>query len=508
MVTTAVTNITSPLSPPDGLVVPSPTDEELKQGYDDWNNSLANDVIPTHNDMIDTINQVVQEINLTEKTVESHREISESVSQETISTIATTTWSAGSYLKGQSVVYSDGNTYEALVNTSTVPTDSDDWSMTSIDIHNLSNAISRIMSPLVEIPMINHILPTRGNGAVTFDRNCTGTRVSNERVLETVPIDEPKMENGMLLSEGTSTNLELDGNNDVGTWDLNGLATATQTVTSVDGTLSAWLISNTDAPTNTTGSNNLRTSPFSLLLGEIATVSAWVRSTNGSQVNLRFASQTTDNQYANTTSQKWVRLSVTTTASIDNYPRPILYSSDGSPFEVCFIQSEKLPFATSYIPTSGTIITRIADKVTLSADGNIGRVDSDKTILIDFFPYQGMSLLGKTLFWVAGFNYNLLRINANNTSLRAYYGGNSDLVSINVYDGEKHRAFYRVKDGIASFGIDGIVTQTSTFTPQIDGVPSKIMIGLNASYLESFYGYLGNFRIYDFALTDDEIRLA
>ena len=72
-----------------------------------------------------------------------------------------------------------------------------------------------------------------------------------------------------------------------------------------------------------------------------------------------------------TATTEWQRFEHTVTITADSSFYPIQVSGlTGGDFEIYGAQVEELPYATSYIPTSGAIATRLADSVTGAGDAS------------------------------------------------------------------------------------------------------------------------------------------
>nr|WP_302981262.1 hypothetical protein [Plesiomonas shigelloides] len=196
---------------------------------------------------------------------------------------------------------------------------------------------------------------------VNFERSTTATYIDKSGVLRTAAINEPRFEKQGLLMEGQSTNL-ITNSSSVGS-NYNSNLTVTN---NPDGTKT---VSNNASSQNTSGTAGRRmfivgaqvqpntTYTFSMVcsgrhmliaygagLGETKSV------VSGSESGIGCASITV------TTGSSGGALSV------EIYGGTTSAHYDFPPFTFVGYQLEALPFASSYIPTNGTAVTRAADK--------------------------------------------------------------------------------------------------------------------------------------------------
>ncbi len=198
-----------------------------------------------------------------------------------------------------------------------------------------------------------------GNNLINFTRNSIGTYVGEDGLIKTAGVNEPRFEHDTVTGESLGLLVEESRTNRVsysvpGTgWSVTDAATiTTNAATSPDGTNSASLIyfPGSGVPivnTTTTVSSGSKT------------VSVWIRSVTGN-VTVRIGNSS-DYGANQTVGMSWTRIAYTCPSGSDSAG---IYVSDpvvGATFYAWGFQEEDGSFPTSYIPTSGSIVTRTAD---------------------------------------------------------------------------------------------------------------------------------------------------
>ena len=315
----------------------------------------------------------------------------------------------------------------------------------------------------------------------TFDRDSVATRVNKQGLIETVGADQPRIDylndsNGALKLEPSRTNYQPYSNN-LSVWGVVDVTVNSSYGLSPDGLNNSTLI------TEGTGSAQHRIVKGSPASSGIYTFSCFVRNKVGNrQAYIDMGAVTgffnfdTKTMYsaAGTTnveswSNDWYRISITSNSNITPSANYIgigknnteTFQGDGSSaIEFFAPQLEQGSYATSYIPTSGSAVTRLADVCSQTVpDGVIGQTEgtlflevaaltntpsndyitiSDGTnnnfvgisfytgtnrIIIDYIGggvpvYSAQTLSDITLF-------NKIAINYNGTSLKVFINGNN-----------------------------------------------------------------------------------
>ena len=228
------------------------------------------------------------------------------------------------------------------------------------------------------------IKPTDGSGDFTFARSTTGTRVNESGLIESVGVNAPRINysSGVpsLLLEPQRTNLirysEIFEGYSSGYWQTfdNG------TIETNYG-ISPQGIQNSTKIGTSGGSNDFVYNSITVSIGTVYTTSCYVKNIDATKSliygvhsdnnNLNWSGSqlvSIDNAEFEEVGNGWYRIWITSTAIISSNVFRI-YSdrnvSAGS-IEVYGFQVEAGAYATSYIPTSGTSVTRTIDAITNS----------------------------------------------------------------------------------------------------------------------------------------------
>ena len=230
----------------------------------------------------------------------------------------------------------------------------------------------------------------------TTTRNSIGTRVNKEGLIEVVGNDIPRIDytddsKGALLLEPQRTNSFpyssdftsfASASNGTGT---NPVITSNYSV-SPDGTQNADRIQfNRGSGTSSSDTSYVT---YGLSLGTIdATLSIYLKTNDGTtkDVTLRLGASLFD--YDVTITSNWQRFTLSGNTSVDRL-QILLYGNQNSQTAdiSCFgAQVEAGSYPTSYIPTQGSAVTRLADSCSQTVpDGVIGQTEGTMYAEIDF----------------------------------------------------------------------------------------------------------------------------
>ena len=351
----------------------------------------------------------------------------------------------------------------------------------------------------------------------TFSRDSTGTIVNKDGLIETVGIDEPRVDyldnaNGHLLLEPSRTNLILSSENISGAgWGRSGW-TLTNDFISPDGTNNAYSI------LRTTGASFAAT--LSLSANTTYTYSVYIKNVDATNIQLRVQNsagnssgtesncivfQVTDQ----TNTDDFVRITHTfNTGDAGSYGIFLGYYSAGE-YIVWGAQLEQGSYATSYIPTQGSIGTRVAE--TCSGAGNEQVFNDSEGVL-----FAEISALSETE------TFRDIRINdgsSNNRVAIRYSTTTNEIEAYVVSNGTETFKGEYVSQSTVSFNKIAIKYKNNDFSLWINGIEIVANQGKNgggtpvnlnninfSTSLFNFYGNTKQIKYFNQALTDAELQ--
>jgi hypothetical protein len=381
--------------------------------------------------------------------------------------------------------------------------------------------------------------PTDGSGDLTFTRASTATRVNAEGLIESVATGVPRIDYtgggcAKLLLEGQRTNL-MRNSEQLNSWLKLDISVTSNSTTSPDGTQNADTITATGA-----GSlSHLIYQNLAFTSGTAYTLSVFAKANTSDYIQLVFAGQLIANSYANfdlssgtiTASafltakienygNGWYRCSVSATAgaSLTNSQIVYLINSGTASRGQSFVQSgesvylwggsfENGSFPTSYIPTTTTAVTRLADAA--SKTGISSLINSTEGVL-----YAEISALADDL------TYRILSISDGTTAERIYiqYTNVTNTVAVVIKNGsttqanmgyalsdetELAKVAIKYKANDFALWVNGFEVGTDASGTTPTGLSELAFDdGGGANY---FYGNVQNLMVFPSALSDTEL---
>jgi len=357
----------------------------------------------------------------------------------------------------------------------------------------------------------------------TTTRNSIATRVNKEGLIEVVGNDVPRIDytdssEGVLLLEPQRTNL-IPHSEYFGSWGAYSAGTGSNPIitsnyaTSPDGNLNAARIQfNRGSGTTYADTSYI---DYGLSAGTIAaTLSVYLKTNDGStkDVTLRLGASIFD--YSVSVTPEWKRFILSGNTSVDRM-QILLYGNQNSQTAdlSCFgAQVEQGSYATSYIPTYGSTVTRQAD--TASGAGNSEVFNSEQgTLFVDLISSGGTTDGYISISDLTTNNRLAIRIGYNNSNQVSLFmvsnGGSSEFEefynvgSLGFRNFNKFALKYKVND--VSLFFNGFEVITISSAAMASGFKSLNFANATGG-TQPFYGKTKEIGYYDTILTDEELE--
>jgi len=411
-----------------------------------------------------------------------------------------------------------------------------------INKEEVQGAIGNINNPLLDLPLNNSLAMKQGVGSVEFTRSTTATYIDRYGILRTADVDEPRFEKDGLLIEGESTNLlipsNLNDNEDLGftrsaVVGLDGITdSAIRMTETTDENVQRRLRDTSLNSIDTSVGDRITSSVILKPYGDRTNICLLVDYNGSNMIEFRLSDNTIGAvSVPNETfisagieplEDGWYKLTVTLEIINTGYDIGVwvffsntygdgnsYYDGDGTSYIDFFgAQVEKLPFATSYIPTTDSAVTRGTDFCEVTFDGNMLNRKDNSTLMADYNIPSITEWAGGTIprgmIGIIGEEYRYLRVNGTSTmgvNGFGYFDAN------NVNDSFRYASID--SSSYAKGYINGVATNyNSSSSVSIIGTRAIRLGGVGHITTHPLFGHIKNFRIYDRALTEQEVRLA
>ncbi len=407
---------------------------------------------------------------------------------------------------------------------------------------NYALSVGKIMNPLLHLPLKNGFNMPFGTGSVTFTRSTTATYIDRYGIVQSAAINTPRFEKEGLLIEGASTN-KLTYSEEFDNWSKTQCTVSSNTTTAPDGTTTAdGIIANTSTgakyvyQNQSTASTQLSGSCF-MKAGDKQWGSLSIYLFDASDnilkngrcwFNLDTGEVGTENSctgFITELTDGWYRCSIvidkyTEGTVVDNGQLEIFTSNGDNDYSfvgddttintyIWGAQLEEFSHSTSYISTTSVAATRAAEDCYVDYEGNIPETLSDITFLLDYTSAKISTDYNQTCLYIGcSNNYIKLTKFSNNTYINFYYGYPST-VSITL-DSTKNclGLTYNKDNNKITVYLNGALQFRNTYSATIGDINSVINIGKSISSSAVGTLHISNFRIYDVALTEQEMRIA
>jgi hypothetical protein len=336
---------------------------------------------------------------------------------------------------------------------------------------------------------ISNLFLQRGIGVAAFTRSTIGT--FDDGLVKTAAIDAARFEANGVLIEGDSTNEALHNR------DFTNAAHVKTNITALKDAVGADGVTNSGSTLTATAANGTVFQTVTKLSAE-NTFSIDIRRKTGTGTieisddgGVGFTDIT-----SSINSSTYTRFQITTTQANPSFGVRIVTSGDE--IEVDYEQLEILPFASSRIETTTTSVTRARDNLSIDA-ANI------PVPTADYSWGATIDLLGDTttqdLLNVLGESFRVLRLSPQTILFHGSNNGVGDVIPDNT-----NQKIMSVKNSSVVKGYqDGI--ETISFTPSaVAGTKTDIRIGSFDTATNHMFGHIKNLKIYDVALTADQVK--
>jgi len=291
-----------------------------------------------------------------------------------------------------------------------------------------------------------------------------------------------------LLAEPQRTNL-ITYSEDFSQWIANGVSLDYNQGTSPDGLSNATRL-------HTLTDGNLYVASANTSFEN--TISFYVKSNNQSKDNFQLRLGGTTTNY--TATSDWVKYTYTTTpnstvAAIRNVP------SEDLDVLIYGAQLEEGSYATSYIPTDGSTVTRVQDQY--SKTGISDKINSEEGTLFVEMAALANDGTYRYVLLSDGATANMIQIRYSDVSnnIQALVYSSSVLQAFTSYTPTDttsfHKMAFKYKENDFALWVDGTEVGTAT-----SGIPP---INLSSLDFQSYFGKVKQLQVFKTALTDSEL---
>ena len=370
-------------------------------------------------------------------------------------------------------------------------------------VPEIGNAVrlDRDKNCLLHMPLKNSLSMPLGVGSATFARSTIGTYIDRYGVLQIAAIDEPRFEKNGFLIEGASTNNALHSA------DLANVAWAKTTATGVKDAIGRDGIASSASTLTATSGNATCLQNITIGSAEQTYSVAIKRKTGSGTVEITIDNGATwmdITAFLSTTD--WYEAEVTQTLANPTFGIRLVTSSDAVLVDAN--QTESLPFASSYIPTTTVPVARTAESLTLTIAGNIGLQADAGTIFCDIDIFGNIAATNQFGVSLRGETSRAIGIGGPGGLVGDW--GDATRLSSGIFpsvDEIFRLAIRHDGSGGIDLWVDGVELDSDIGSDVTDSLGSVIDIG-HGNGIGQLFGHISNVRIYDRALSDREMAVA
>jgi hypothetical protein len=347
----------------------------------------------------------------------------------------------------------------------------------------------------ISLPQTIYLTTGSSGGRVQFS-NTSGNEVTIDNVSVKEVTAYTTTDKGSFLLEPQSTNL-ITYSEDFTQWSaiMNPTVTLNQAI-SPDGTNNATLLEFDQTVTTSRIEVSIPTTGATDLV-----FSVWAKSVSGNDVSFGMeigsAGGLEQEKVATSEWKRFYRVG-STTGSVNVYPQIEALTTNNESIYIWGAQLEELPYATSYIPTNGGVVTRSAETCTksnLSTDGIFGGKEGTLFLHTTDMAVKLTSLNNLTPF-------RLYRQSGD--AYRFYYEPDFSWVGSNIdlsANGGELKIAFSISETDANVYVNGSLHASYTY---VNPMPSNLetwVWNTETKYKER----VKDLKIYDKALTDEEL---
>jgi len=363
----------------------------------------------------------------------------------------------------------------------------------------------------VGVGKLYSVLPSDGTGYFDFSRSGNATRINKQGLIETVSSNVPRLNYPLidgvvsgcpsLLLEPSRSNLfpysEDFENSD---WTKNAGTTITNNYAiSPDGTLNASRYLGT-------GASGLG-DKFTLSATEY-TISFYVKSNTGQNQFCRIIidSSNVSNNIEVTT--EWKRITFTAQGSgLSNKTNGIFRDSNNNDIDILIwgAQLEQGSYATSYIPTQGSAVTRVAETCSQTPpSGIIGQTEGTMYVDVDINTLSTDGQVLRLTNGTSGFGRIVIERNpSNQNQIRVTQWGGS-ILTFSISIGNRYKIAVGYDSSNSNVYVNGSSIGTSFFTNVAE--LNKVSLGCNEVGGSIFNDTIKETKLYNTRLSNAELQ--
>ena len=396
---------------------------------------------------------------------------------------------------------------------------------------------------LVQIPSgykatkLYSVVPDSGAGDLSFARSSSATRVNESGIIETIAIDTPRIDYtgggcGKLLIEPQSTNSFNYSEDFAANWSVYSTASASDNQgISPDGANNATLLTKNNIFARIDKSLSLPSSTYTYSIFAKKGITDWIVLRVDGSIGFSFVSFDLGNGVVgndqNIVSKSiedygngWYRCSMTITTTITvarcyvrndgNYPTSNAVTADAYLWGATM---EAIEIPTSYIPTSGTTVTRTQDTSQTTSSNIAASINSEEGV--QFIDFERFDIDGQLNSFTLARSFqpynNYIVIAYRNDNIRAYIRSNgvyqTTMVAYGTWTMPRIKIALKWKVNDFALWINGVEvkTDTSGTTFAANSLDRIIFSGATNQVDQQFNARINAIAVYDTALSDADL---